>query len=61
MKIKYITNESDYNAAIKRIKELIDSQFGSDEGEELESLIVLVTEYEDLYYTIEEVDDYGIN
>jgi HTH-type transcriptional regulator / antitoxin HigA len=52
--IKLIKTEADYQAALKRIRELWESPDGSPEEEEEETLTLLVKKYEEEHYPIEE-------
>ena len=54
MRIQLIRNEEDYNAALKRIDELIDCEENSKE-EELELLSLLVWNYEEKHYKIDDL------
>ncbi len=45
--IKIIKNQRDYEAALERIDQIIDSEPGSEEADELEVLGLLVSDYED--------------
>ncbi len=51
-KIKPIRNEADYEAALARIDELIDAEYGTPEDEELSVISDLVELYEDKQYPI---------
>ena len=44
--VKPIRTEEDYEAALARIDELMDAEFGSPEGDELDVLVDLVELYE---------------
>ena len=44
--VKPIRTEKDYEAALARIDELMDAEFGSPEGDELDVLVDLVELYE---------------
>ena len=46
MDIKPIRTEQDYEAALARVDELMDAQFGTPEGEELDALVDVVDAYE---------------
>lgn len=46
MKIKPIKTESDYQDALSRLEEIFDSKKGSEQGDELEILSILVDKYE---------------
>ena len=46
MKIKPIKTTSDYNKAIKRLEVIFDAQPGTEQGDELEVLGVLIDNYE---------------
>lgn len=47
-----IKNEDEYRQALRRIDELIDVEFGTPEGDELETWSILVEAYEDIHYPI---------
>ena len=53
MNIKPLKNEQDYDDALARIDQLMDSELGSPEGDELDVLSVLVEKYEDVNHPIE--------
>jgi len=53
MNIKPLKTEQDYDDALARINQLMDSESGSPEGDELDVLSVLVEKYEDLNYPVE--------
>lgn len=46
MKIKPINNEADYNKALERLELIFDAEKGTDDGDELEVLSILIDEYE---------------
>ena len=47
-----IQSEDDYNRALDRVEELWDCPIGSPEENELESLVMLISEYEDIMHSI---------
>jgi HTH-type transcriptional regulator/antitoxin HigA len=49
-----IRTEKEYALALARISELEDADEDSPEGEELDTLSLLVEEYEDKYYPVDE-------
>ena len=51
--IKPIKNESDYDAALERIDQLMDASKNTPEGDELEVLALLVEQYETSHYPID--------
>lgn len=53
MNIKPLKNEQNYDDALARIDQLMDSELGSPEGDELDVLSVLVEKYEDVNHPIE--------
>jgi len=57
MEIKPIRNEADYQAALKEIEKLLESQPGTPEGDRLDVLVTLVEAYEAKHYPIPEPDD----
>ena len=52
MEIKPIKTEADYEAMLKEIERLFDSEPGTSEGDQLEILVTLVEAYEEEHYTI---------
>lgn len=56
MHIKPIHTEQGYQQALKRVDELMDADFGTKEGDELEVLSILVDAYEEKLFPIEEPD-----
>jgi HTH-type transcriptional regulator / antitoxin HigA len=53
MQIKPIHTEVDYQKALERIEEIFDAKPGTQEGDELEILGILVDEYEKKHFPIE--------
>lgn len=53
MNIKPLKTEQDYDDALARIDQLMDSELGSPEGDELDVLSVLVEKYENVNHPIE--------
>lgn len=53
MKIKPIRNEGDYQNALLRLEEIFDAKRGTDEGDELEILSILIDNYEEEQFPIE--------
>lgn len=53
MKITPIRNEQDYQEALEKLEILFDSKKGSDEGDELEILSILIDKYENETYPID--------
>ena len=51
--IKPIKDESDYDAALERIDQLMDASKNTPEGDELEVLALLVEQYETSHYPID--------
>ncbi|RTE55452.1 helix-turn-helix domain-containing protein [Arenibacter aquaticus] len=52
MKIAPIRNEKDYQNAIKRLEQIFDAEKGSEEGDELEILSILIDQYENENFPI---------
>ncbi len=52
MKRKSITNENDYNEALERLEVIFDAKPGSAEGDELELLGILISQYENTHFPI---------
>lgn len=57
MEIKPIRSEIDYQAALKEIERLIESQPGTPEGDRMDVLVTLVEAYEARHFPIPEPDD----
>jgi HTH-type transcriptional regulator/antitoxin HigA len=57
MEIKPIRSEADYQAALKEIERLIESQPGTPEGDRMDVLVTLVEAYEAKNFPIPEPDD----
>ena len=57
MDIKPIRNEADYQAALKEIEKLMESQPGTPEGDRMDVLVTLVEAYEARHFAISEPDD----
>ena len=53
MKLRPIKNEEDYQAVLERLELIFDAVPGSDEGDELEILGILVEKYEDEHFPID--------
>lgn len=53
MKMKPIRNEVDYREALQRLEVIFDSQKGTDEGDELEILSILIEHYESEKFPID--------
>ncbi|APY10654.1 transcriptional regulator [Seonamhaeicola sp. S2-3] len=56
MKITPIRNEKDYQNALDRLEEIFDAKKGTDEGDELEILSILIDRYENENFPIEMPD-----
>jgi len=52
MTIGPIKNESDYQQALKRLELIFDAKKDSDDGDELETLGILIEKYEDEHFPI---------
>lgn len=52
MNIKPIRNEQDYERALQRLEEIFDAKKGSEEGDELEILSILIDRYENENFPI---------
>lgn len=57
MEIKPIRTEADYEAALKEIEKLMESQPGTPDGDRMEVLVTLVEVYEAKHFPIPEPDD----
>lgn len=53
MTIKPIKNENDYQQALERLELIFDAQKGSEDGDELEVLGILIEKYEDEHFPID--------
>lgn len=53
MNIKPIRTESDYHRAMSRLDDIFDAQPGTQAGDELELLSILIEKYEDLHDPID--------
>lgn len=56
MNINLIHNEVEYQIALRRIRTLWEAEPGTPEVDELEILALIVNQYEEKYYPIEEPD-----
>jgi HTH-type transcriptional regulator/antitoxin HigA len=56
MEIKPIRNEADYEKALERLEEIFDAKRGTEEGDELEILSILIDNYENQNFPIEMPD-----
>lgn len=52
MKIAPIKNEADYQKALKRLEKVFDAEKGSNHGDELEILSILIDQYENDHFPI---------
>ncbi|BBO85708.1 DNA-binding protein [Desulfosarcina ovata subsp. sediminis] len=52
MNIRPVKTEADYDAALARIKELWGAESGTQDGDELDMLLVLVGAYEDEHHSV---------
>ena len=57
MEIKPIRSEDNYQAALKEIENLLETQPGTPEGDRMEVLVTLVEAYEAKHFPIPEPDD----
>jgi HTH-type transcriptional regulator/antitoxin HigA len=53
MEIKPIRTEEDYQQALNRLELIFDAEFGTQEGDELEILGILIDHYENEHFPIE--------
>src|SRR5690606_11067752 len=53
MNIKLIKTEQDYNQALKRLEVIFDAKKGTEEGDELELLGILIDQYENENFPID--------
>ena len=56
MEIKPIKTEADYDSTMERVDAIFDAEPGTDEGDELDILVLLVEDYEKIHYPIEKPD-----
>ena len=56
MDIKPIRNEKDYQNALNRLEEIFDAKRGTEEGDELEILSILIDNYENEHFPIDMPD-----
>jgi len=56
MKISPIRNEKDYQEALERLEEIFDAEKGTEKGDELEILSILIDKYENENFPIEMPD-----
>ena len=56
MEIKPIRNEADYEKALERLEIIFDAKRGTEEGDELEILSILIDNYESQNFPIEMPD-----
>lgn len=56
MTIKPIRNTRDYHKALKRLEIIFDSKKGTSEGDEVEILGMLIEQYENTYFPIDNPD-----
>ena len=54
--IKPIKNESEYQSALVRLEEIFDAKQGTNKGDELEVLSILINNYENEHFPIESPD-----
>ena len=52
MKIKPIRNEADYQNALERLEEIFDANRGTEQGDELEILSIIIDNYESQNFPI---------
>ena len=53
MEHKVIKTEKEYKQALKRLEQIFDSEPGTEEGDELELLSLLIDNYEKIHYSID--------
>ena len=56
MKIKPIRNEADYQKALERLEDIFDAKRGTEEGDELEILAMVIDNYENENFPIDMPD-----
>jgi HTH-type transcriptional regulator / antitoxin HigA len=56
MEIKLIKSKKDYNAALERLELIFDSKKGTQEGDELELLSIIIDDYESRIFPISNPD-----
>ena len=55
MNIQLIKTENDYNQALKRLELIFDAKKGTEQGDELEVLGMLIDQYENEHFPIEAI------
>ena len=53
MNIKVIKTETEYQEALERLEVIFDAKLGTNEGDELEVLSILIEQYEKVHYPID--------
>ena len=53
MNINLIKSENDYNQALERLEIIFDAKKGTEQGDELELLGMLIDQYENEYFPID--------
>ena len=56
MTLKIIKTEEEYDKALERLEVIFDTETGTPEGDEMELLSLLITNYEDEHYPIPDPD-----
>lgn len=56
MKVTPIRNEKDYQLALERLEDIFDAKKGTEDGDELEILSILIDKYENEQFPIEMPD-----
>jgi len=56
MNWKKITNDQEYEAALKKLSPIFDADPESPEGKEAEHLVNIITEYEKIHYPLSEIE-----
>jgi len=56
MKVKPIRNESDYDAALADVEELMDAKPGTSKGDRLDVLVTLLEAYEEKHWRVDPPD-----
>jgi len=56
MRLKLIKTEEEYDLALERLNKLFDAKPGTNEGDELEVLALIVEDYENKHYPIDPPD-----
>ncbi|MDP2338493.1 MAG: hypothetical protein Q8N05_18995 [Bacteroidota bacterium] len=57
MNIQLIKTEDDYNLALKRLEVIFDAPIGTTESDEADELVIVIDEYEQTHYPMEDKEN----